>query len=131
MAVGDEYDAVLRTDTSAIITSPNGIDWTIRHSRASQSMMDVTFGDGKFVAVGTNETRDKLGNWSDETAVVLTSSDGVTWTATELGKDIPWLQTVTFSRLYAKFKGGNGCHHVGTPPLAAGVGGFFTIRRQR
>ena len=28
------------------------------------------------------------------------------------------------SRLYAKFKGGNGYHHVGTPPLAAGVGGF-------
>ena len=35
------------------------------------------------------------------------------------------------ARLYAKFRGGNGCHHVGTPPLMAGVGGFFTIRCQR
>ena len=37
----------------------------------------------------------------------------------------------TFARLYAKFRGSNGCHHVGTPPLMAGVGGFFTIRCQR
>ena len=29
------------------------------------------------------------------------------------------------ARLYAKFRGSNGCHHVGTPPLVAGVGGFF------
>ena len=35
------------------------------------------------------------------------------------------------ARLYAKFKGRNGCHHVGAPPPVAGVGGFFTIRRQR
>ena len=35
------------------------------------------------------------------------------------------------ARLYAKFRGSNGCHHVGTPPLMAGVGGFFTIRCQR
>ena len=34
------------------------------------------------------------------------------------------------ARLYAKFRGSNGCHHVGTPPLMAGVGGFFTIRCQ-
>ena len=38
---------------------------------------------------------------------------------------------VPLARLYAKFRGGNGCHHVGTPPLMAGVGGFFTIRCQR
>ena len=37
----------------------------------------------------------------------------------------------TLARLYAKFRGSNGCHHVGTPPLMAGVGGFFTIRCQR
>ena len=35
------------------------------------------------------------------------------------------------ARLYSKFRGSNGCHHVGTPPLMAGVGGFFTIRCQR
>ena len=35
------------------------------------------------------------------------------------------------ARLYAKSRGSNGCHHVGTPPLMAGVGGFFTIRCQR
>ena len=37
----------------------------------------------------------------------------------------------TKARLYAKFRGSNRCHHVGTPPLMAGVGGFFTIRCQR
>ena len=40
-------------------------------------------------------------------------------------------QARALPRLYAKFKGSNGCHHVGTPPTVAGVGGFFTIRRQR
>ncbi len=38
---------------------------------------------------------------------------------------------IMIARLYAKFRGSNGCHHVGTPPLMAGVGGFFTIRCQR
>ena len=35
------------------------------------------------------------------------------------------------ARLYAKFRGSNGCDHVGTPPLVAGVGGFFTIHGKR
>ena len=35
------------------------------------------------------------------------------------------------ARLYAKFRGSNRCHHVGKPPLVAGVGRFFTIRCQR
>ena len=37
----------------------------------------------------------------------------------------------TLARLYAKFRGSNRCHHVGKPPLVAGVGRFFTIRCQR
>ena len=36
-----------------------------------------------------------------------------------------------FARLYAKFKESNGCHHVGTPPPVAGVGGFFPISSLR
>ena len=38
---------------------------------------------------------------------------------------------ITLARLYAKFRGSNGCDHVGTPPLVAGVGGFFTIHGKR
>ena len=44
---------------------------------------------------------------------------------------LPGLIDQLKARLYAKFRGSNGCHHVGTPPLMAGVGGFFTIRCQR
>ena len=36
----------------------------------------------------------------------------------------PGFQAGFKARLYAKFRGSNGCHHVGTPPLMAGVGGF-------
>ena len=56
---------------------------------------------------------------------------GYAWIAGQLIRNLPKDMRDALARLYAKFKGGNGCHHVGTPPLAAGVGGFFTIRRQR
>ena len=53
----------------------------------------------------------------------------VDWTRVIPGRD--WYFSTSLPRLYAKFRGGNGCHHVGTPPLVAGVGGFSTIRPQR
>ena len=33
----------------------------------------------------------------------------------------------SLARLYAKFKGSNGCHHVGTPPLVAGASEGFSL----
>ena len=47
-----------------------------------------------------------------------------------LGEEYP-LRSLIPARLYAKFRGSNGCDHVGTPPLVAGVGGFFTIHGKR
>ncbi len=59
-----------------IRTSTDGITWTGRSSGTQETMYGVTWGDGQFVAVG--------GTWDDPStgdALVLTSPDGVEWTA--------------------------------------------------
>ena len=38
VAVGDEYDLDLLMSRSAIITSPNGTDWSIRHNGTNQGL---------------------------------------------------------------------------------------------
>jgi photosystem II stability/assembly factor-like uncharacterized protein len=59
-----------------ILTSPDGVTWTNTFSGAEQ-LNAVTYGAGKFLAIGENGT-------------TLTSADGTTWTWTKasLGTDI-------------------------------------------
>lgn len=52
--------------SSIIATSPEGTDWTQQTSAPSLSYTGVVFGNGKFVAVGTNG--------------IAHSSNGITWT---------------------------------------------------
>jgi hypothetical protein len=52
-----------------VMTSPDGITWTIRTSAADNSWFSVTYGDGLFVAVA----------WSGQGNRVMTSLDGITW----------------------------------------------------
>jgi hypothetical protein len=54
-------------DRGAIVTSPNGTNWTVQPLRADVSLVDVTFGNGLFVAVGDGGT-------------ILTSAEGSHWT---------------------------------------------------
>ena len=51
-----------------------GDEWTVRGAPSSAPLGSVTWGDGRFVAVGDNRTGP---------GAVLTSPDGITWTARE------------------------------------------------
>jgi hypothetical protein len=55
------------TASAPIITSTDGITWTVQNSHTLQTITSVSYGDAGFVAVGNQ--------------VVLTSTNGVTWTA--------------------------------------------------
>jgi hypothetical protein len=55
-----------------IATSTNGLDWTANPTRRTESLIDVTYGQGVFVAVG----------WFREAAqlrTILTSTNGLDW----------------------------------------------------
>jgi hypothetical protein len=54
-----------------VMTSSNGINWTIRNSAADNSWRSVAYGNGLWVAVSSNG----IGNRR-----VMTSPDGITWT---------------------------------------------------
>lgn len=51
----------------AILTSSDGINWTLRASPTSKDLKGVAYGNNTFVAVGSG--------------VILTSQNGITWTA--------------------------------------------------
>lgn len=59
-----------------ILTSSDGADWTVRRSgTAYERLTSVVYSNGRFVAVGYNDT---IGQDGD---IILTSIDGVDWTA--------------------------------------------------
>ena len=95
VAVGDEYDATAKRSVSTIITSPDGADWTVRHSGDSQSLSDVAYGAGTFVVIGQNETTDENGNLTSAIPIALTSPDGKDWETVEIAEDV-WLNGVTY-----------------------------------
>lgn len=57
---------------SGLITSPDGLNWTVAVVAGAASMFDVIYAGGKFVAVGNG-------------GVGATSPDGATWTAQATG----------------------------------------------
>jgi hypothetical protein len=52
-----------------VMTSPDGITWTTRVNATDDSWVDVTYGNGLFVAVSNSSNSN-----------VMTSPDGITWT---------------------------------------------------
>ncbi len=66
---------------NAMLTSTNGVNWTVRntsganeHGRLTNDWQAVTFGYGKFVATGFNYDYESGGH-----APISTSPDGITW----------------------------------------------------
>lgn len=55
-----------------IMTSSDGVDWTRRVSNTSQRLDDITYGGGKYIAVGTN-------------GAIVSSTDTETWTSRASG----------------------------------------------
>ena len=72
---------------NTIITSPDGISWTSRSITGGGDWQGVTYGNGTFVAVGTETS------WGD--AIVFTSEDGINWTERTPGTT-NWLMDVTY-----------------------------------
>jgi hypothetical protein len=54
-------------DYGTLLTSADGVAWTLQNSGDTHHLFGVGYGNGTFVAVGTVGT-------------ILTSSDGATWT---------------------------------------------------
>jgi hypothetical protein len=63
-----------------VMTSPDGITWTVQVSAADNAWSDVTFGNNLFVAVATSGT-DR----------VMTSPDGVNWSLATASAASPWV----------------------------------------
>ena len=64
---------VLVGSGGVIRTSTNLVDWVQRTSGTTRRLFDVTFGNGRFVAVGGDSTSPSVG-------VTLASVDGINWT---------------------------------------------------
>ncbi len=54
-------------------TSGDGVTWVQRRSRARQDLIDITYGNGQFIAVGRELSEDEW--WT----IIVTSADGVNW----------------------------------------------------
>jgi hypothetical protein len=70
-----------------VMTSPDGITWTLRTSASNNSWNSVTYGQGLFVAVARSGTGNK----------VMTSPDGITWTSRTSASDNNWA-SVTYGQ---------------------------------
>ncbi|MBL9127059.1 MAG: hypothetical protein JNL97_05405, partial [Verrucomicrobiales bacterium] len=55
-----------------ILTSPDGIEWSVSDSGTPRDLADIAFGGGRFVAVGHRAN----------VSIALVSSDGLEWTTT-------------------------------------------------
>ena len=70
-----------------ILTSTNGLDWTIRDCGYSCGLDGIAFGNGLYVAVGCQDVYSP--GEADGYPFVLTSPDGVTWTSQSVGVSAP------------------------------------------
>jgi photosystem II stability/assembly factor-like uncharacterized protein len=69
-------------EEGTILTSADGVKWTLRNSGTTHRLRGISYGKGTFVAVGCIGT-------------VVTSADGVTWTPRNSGID-EWLDAITY-----------------------------------
>src|SRR5262249_53015141 len=80
VAYGNYQFAAVGIDGS-ILTSSNGVDWIQRQSNTGADFRGIAYGNGRFVAVG--------GQW-DGPGVVVTPTDEMTWTQSQLPPQPAW-----------------------------------------
>ena len=78
------FVAVASSGINRVMTSPDGISWTVRSAAEANLWHSVTYGNGLFVAVSV-----------DGTNRVMTSPDGITWT-TRLATEANSWYSVTY-----------------------------------
>ena len=75
---GNGLFVAIAWDSDIIITSPDGITWTLRTVPVSAKWKSITYGNGLFVAIASNST------------IIITSIDGITWTQRTLPVSKDW-----------------------------------------
>ena len=78
-----------------IMSSPDGITWTARSAGVAGSYPSVTYGNGRFVAVSSAYTGDPEEDGQLVEKQVVTSTDGVNWTAATAPGTNDW-RSVTY-----------------------------------
>jgi hypothetical protein len=68
--------------TGQVMTSPDGLTWTIRTAAANNAWQSVAYGNGEFMAVSNTGTGNR----------VMTSSDGINWTSQTSAADSNWTE---------------------------------------
>ena len=81
---------VIVNQYGTILTSADGITWTLRTSGTNDNLNGVTYGNGTFVAVGGSS----YNPWGH--SEILTSSDGIIWTSRTSGAYIVISTGVTY-----------------------------------
>jgi len=101
-----------------VMTSSDGITWTLRVSAADRLWNRVTFGNGLFVAISTNNG---AGGNSTGSQQVMTSRDGFAWTLRST-PGMAWL-SVTFGngQFVAVGGGSNGSNESGVMTSPDGI----------
>jgi hypothetical protein len=88
------------------MTSENGIDWTIRTSAADNAWYNVTYGNGLFVAVAYNGSRNR----------VMTSPDGITWTTRTSAANNAWYSVTYGNSIFVAVASSGSGNRVMTSP---------------
>jgi hypothetical protein len=97
-------------DSGVILSSPDGATWTQRSFSNDYGLASVAYGNGIFVAVGESGSIGPGPTGGKLFGTILTSPDGITWTARSLG-------TATYPLCGIAY--GNGIFiAVGNPPPA-------------
>ncbi len=74
------FAATSTLGTNRIITSPDGINWTLRTTSVANDWISITWGNGLFVAVSNTGTTNR----------VMTSPNGTTWTSRTSASSNNW-----------------------------------------
>jgi len=75
-------------DYGTIITSTNGLDWTLQASKTEASLLGITYDAARFVAVGGGPP------WQPRNGSILTSTNAVDWTVHDTD-NTTWLRGAT------------------------------------
>ncbi len=78
-----------------VMTSPDGITWTSRTSGTDDAWSSVTYGNGIFVAVACGDNATVCNGTLSNANRVMTSPDGITWTARIANPQKPY-KSVTY-----------------------------------